>query len=137
MTGAPTGESIPRRFTVLIADDDTSLRGLLRATFSATPIALIEAENGTEALQLFRAYHPRILVLDVLMPGLSGLEVLRLVRSDATLPRPYVILLTARTGEAEVAAGLAAGADAYMTKPFSPVQLLNAVYSALDEVPGT
>jgi DNA-binding response OmpR family regulator len=106
---------------VLIADDDADILSLVRLRLERSGYAVISAQDGTEALALAAARHPDIAIFDVSMPGLSGLDVTRRLREMRTdMP---VILLTARAQEADVELGAAAGADAYLTKPFSPQDL--------------
>lgn len=106
---------------VLIADDDADILALVRVRLERSGFAVISAHNGTEALELAGSANPDIAIFDVSMPGLSGIDVTRRLREmDVRTP---VILLTARAQEADVEAGAAAGADAYLTKPFSPQDL--------------
>ena len=106
---------------VLVADDDPDIRTLVRFRLERSGYTVVSAADGAEALALALASTPDIAVLDVSMPHLTGIEVTRALREQAvTVP---VILLTARAMEADVHAGDAAGADAYITKPFSPQEL--------------
>jgi DNA-binding response OmpR family regulator len=113
--------SMSPRPLVLIADDDADILALVRLRLERSGYAVVSAHDGTEALALAHARQPDVAILDVSMPGLSGFDVTRLLR-DANVNLP-VILLTARALEADVEAGEAAGADAYLTKPFSPQDL--------------
>jgi DNA-binding response OmpR family regulator len=106
---------------VLIADDDADILLLVRLRLERSGYSVISAQDGTEALALAAARHPDIAIFDVSMPGLSGFDVTRRLR-ETDLETP-VILLTARALEADVEAGAAAGANAYLTKPFSPQDL--------------
>jgi DNA-binding response OmpR family regulator len=106
---------------VLIADDDPDIRMLVRLRLERSGYTVIAANDGLDALELAAGCEPDVAILDVSMPGLSGVEVTRTLRErQATFP---VILLTAHAREADVAAGEAAGANAYITKPFSPQEL--------------
>lgn len=106
---------------VLIADDDADILSLVRMRLERSGYAVISAQDGIEALALAASRNPDIAIFDVSMPGLSGFDVTRRLRETrADLP---VILLTARALEADVEAGAAAGANAYLTKPFSPQDL--------------
>ncbi|MDX6491397.1 MAG: two-component system, OmpR family, response regulator [Gaiellaceae bacterium] len=110
---------------VLIADDDADILSLVRLRLERSGYAVISAQDGTEALALAASRHPDIAIFDVSMPGMSGFDVTRRLReTDTTTP---VILLTARALEADVEAGAAAGANAYLTKPFSPQDLESRV----------
>jgi DNA-binding response OmpR family regulator len=113
------------KLLVLVADDDPDIRQLVRLRLERSGCTVISAGDGAEALDLAAATPPDIAILDVAMPNLSGLEVTRVLRQrNATMP---VILLTARARESDVREGDAAGADAYITKPFSPQELESRV----------
>jgi CheY-like chemotaxis protein len=113
--------------TILIADDEASMRLLVSATLSSDRRAVIEAADGDEAWRLIRRHRPMVAILDVQMPGRTGLELSRAIRADPDLAGTTVVLLTAKAQAADVEAGLAAGADRYLTKPFSPLELLTVV----------
>ena len=117
--------------TVLIADDEPSMRLLVHATIESDDYKVVEAADGMEAWAMIQRYKPSLVLLDVQMPGRSGLEVLRSVRADPSLLATRVILLTSKAQEHDVEAGLIAGADFYLTKPFSPLDLLTRVEEAL------
>ena len=117
--------------TVLIADDEPSLRLLVGATISSDEYALVEAADGDEAWEMIGRHRPPIVLLDVQMPGRSGLELVRAIRVDPELASTRVVLLTSKAREADVRAGLEAGADRYLTKPFSPLELLAVIEQAL------
>jgi two-component system, OmpR family, phosphate regulon response regulator PhoB len=115
---------------VLIADDDSSTRRLIRATLECDSYLLLEARDGDEAWQLLRQHHPRVAILDINMPGRSGLALTRDIRATPDLAATHVIILTAKAQMTDVATGAAVGADAYLTKPFSPLELLTLVDAA-------
>lgn len=117
--------------TVVIADDEPSMRMLVHATIDSDDYYVVEAVDGDQAWALIQQHKPSLVLLDVQMPGRSGLDVLRLIKADATLKATRVILLTAKAQEADVEAGLVAGAEFYLTKPFSPLDLLTRVDEAL------
>lgn len=117
--------------TVVIADDEPSMRLLVHATIESDDYKVVEAGNGTEAWALIQQHRPSLVLLDIQMPGKSGLEVLQLVKADPSLAATRVILLTAKAQESDVETGLIAGADFYLTKPFSPLDLLTRVEEAL------
>jgi two-component system phosphate regulon response regulator PhoB len=125
----PIGEE-PRK-AVLVADDQPSVRRLVSITIASDQYEVLEAKDGEEAWQLAQQHRPVVAVLDVRMPARSGLDVTRAIKADPELARMHVILLTAHGREEDVRAGLEAGADLYLTKPFSPLQLLTAVEEAL------
>jgi two-component system response regulator MtrA len=116
---------------VVIADDESSMRLLVHATIESDDYVVIEATDGAEAWALIQKHRPKLVLLDVQMPRLSGLEVLRLVRADPGLKATRVILLTSKAQESDIEEGLIAGADFYLTKPFSPLDLLTRVEEAL------
>jgi CheY-like chemotaxis protein len=115
--------------TVLIADDEPNLRLLVSATIGSDRCTVIEAADGDEAWSLIRQYRPAVALLDVQMPGRTGIELTRLIRSDPKLAATYVVLLTAKAQEADIRVGLEAGADRYITKPFAPLELQRVVAS--------
>ena len=114
--------------SVLVVDDERSLVALVRGYLEREGYRVLTAADGPAALDLARAERPDVLILDVLLPGLDGVEVCRRLRrfSDA-----YVLLLTARAEEVDMLVGLAVGADDYMTKPFSPRELVARVKALL------
>ena len=120
---------VPR--AVLIADDESSMRLLVHATIESDDYLVLEAADGAEAWAMIQEQRPSLVLLDVQMPGRSGLDLLRSVRADPSLRGTRVILLTSKAPEGDVEAGLIAGADFYLTKPFSPLDLLTRVEEAL------
>lgn len=88
---------------------------------------ILEAADGNEALAMAREHRPELLLLDVEMPGLSGLEVCRLLKADPDTADIIVVMLTAKAQLSDVSAGAESGADDYFTKPFSPVTLMRKV----------
>jgi CheY-like chemotaxis protein len=117
--------------TILIADDEPNVRLLVTTLVASARYNVLEATDGEEAWALLRRHRPALAILDVQMPGRSGLALARAVKDDPALAGTYVILLTARAQASDVAAGRLAGADAYLTKPFSPIELLAAIEQAL------
>jgi len=112
------------RFTVVIADDDADIRALVKISAVRAGLDVIsEAIDGDEALAAIRLLVPDLAILDVSMPGLSGLEVCRVVRSEAALDGVQVLLVSAAADETSIAAGMRAGAADYLSKPFSPREL--------------
>ena len=118
-------------FTVLIADDEPSVRLLVQATIEPDGYHILEATDGNEAWSLIQEYRPSLVLLDVRMPGRTGLEILRAIKAEPDLVSTKVILLTASAQESEINAGIVAGADFYLTKPFSPRDLLSKIDEAL------
>ena len=117
---------------VLVADDDTRMLRLLVLTMPSG-YEILQATDGEEAVNAALSSVPDIILLDVNMPGLNGFEVLRKIRESIKLANTRVILVTARTDEADRSLGMQLGADAYLTKPFSPLRLLQKVTQLLGE----
>jgi CheY-like chemotaxis protein len=128
-TRTPPGLQVLR--TVVIADDESSMRLLVHATIESDDYCVVEAADGTEAWTLVQKHKPALVLLDVQMPGRSGMDVLRSIKADPSLAETKVILLTAKAQESDIESGLIAGADFYLTKPFSPLDLLTRVEEAL------
>jgi two-component system phosphate regulon response regulator PhoB len=116
--------------TVLIADDEPSMRLLVHTTIESDDYQIVEACDGDEAWAMIKQHTPSVVILDLQMPGKNGLEVLGLIRSDPALNAIRVIVLTAKALADDVATGLTTGADFYLTKPFSPLDLLARVDEA-------
>jgi len=129
--GSPGTRERSRRSRVLIAEDDESLRTLLRLSVDVGELDIDEAEDGETALELARRNPPDVVLLDWMMPGVSGLEVCRALRADPRTSGALVVIVTARSGAGDRDAALAAGADRYVAKPFSPVELLETVRHVL------
>ena len=120
--------------TILVADDEPPILELIRFTLEDDRVRVVEARDGLEALRLAQAVRPELCFLDVQMPELDGLAVCRLLRQDPGLAGSRIVMLTAASQEADRVRGLAAGADGYLTKPFSPLALFSLVRSLLPEV---
>ncbi|HLY95465.1 MAG TPA: response regulator [Gaiellaceae bacterium] len=113
--------------TVLVVEDDEDILSLVTKRLRLDGYDVIEARDGEEGLELAREQKPSIAILDLGLPGIDGLEVLRGIRADAELRGMIVVLLTARAQEADVRRGFEGGADAYVRKPFSPTKLSESV----------
>jgi DNA-binding response OmpR family regulator len=113
--------------TILVVDDEPAIVDLVRFTLEDADVRVVEASDGVEALDLARRIKPDLVLLDVQMPRLDGLEVCRQLRSEPDLARTPIIMLTAAGQEADRARGRGAGADEYLSKPFSPLALLALV----------
>ncbi len=119
--------------TVLIVDDEPNIVQLVRITLEDNRVQVLEAADGTTALDRAAAFRPDLILLDVDLPDVSGLEVCRRLKQDRGLARTKIVMLTAAAQREDVARGLAAGADEYLTKPFSPVRLLSLVEQLMPE----
>jgi len=117
---------------VLVADDDPDILELVTLRLELSGYATLAARDGTEALELIRAHSPALCILDVQMPKMSGFDVLHGVRADETTRATKVILLTASVQDHDVIRGLESGADDYLRKPFTPVDLQTRVAALLN-----
>ena len=117
--------------TILVADDDTDIRDLVVFKLEQAGYDVVPVGDGLAALEGVRRHAPDLCVLDLMMPGLSGLDVCAELRRDPTTAALPVIMLTAKAQEADVTAGFATGADDYVVKPFSPRELLSRVQAVL------
>lgn len=113
---------------ILVIDDEPSILDLVTAYLTPEGYEVRTATDGLTGLELARTYKPNLVVLDIMLPGIDGLEMLARLRRDSDA---YVILLTAKTEETDKIIGLAVGADDYVTKPFSPRELVARVKAAL------
>ena len=117
--------------SVLVADDDRDIRDLVAFKLTQAGYRVLTVADGTAALSTLLEQRPDLAVLDVMMPGLSGLDVCRAVRASATTASMPVILLTAKAQEGDVEQGFAVGADDYVVKPFSPRELVSRIQAVL------
>jgi DNA-binding response OmpR family regulator len=122
---------VPERPVILAAEDDEDVLSLVAFRLERSGYAVLKARDGEEALQLARDNRPDLAVLDVGMPKLDGLEVTRQLRADESTSRIPIILLTAWVQEADLQRGFDAGANDYVRKPFSPMELVARVHAAL------
>jgi len=113
---------------ILVVDDEASVRNLVKSYLVNEGYDLIEADNGADALKLARTDHPDLIVLDLMLPEVDGLEVCRILRAETEI---FILMLTARTEETDKLLGLGMGADDYLTKPFSPRELVARVKAIL------
>jgi len=118
---------------VLVVDDDAKTVELVKLYLDRDGYKVLTAYDGVEALRLARESHPDLIVLDLMLPGIDGLEVCRTLRSESDVP---IIMLTAKTTEQDRLTGLGLGADDYVTKPFSPKELAARVRAVLRRLPG-
>jgi two-component system KDP operon response regulator KdpE len=118
---------------ILVVDDDPQIRRVLKVTLTGQGFEVEDAKNGEEALERLRKQRVDLLLLDINMPGMSGLDVCRAVRTSSEVA---IIMLTVRDEEADTVEALDAGADDYITKPFKPSELLARIRAALRRSPG-
>lgn len=121
-----------RTKTILLVDDEKSLRLLVSATLASERFHIVEAVDGPEALAAAEREHPDLVLLDVGLPGLDGFAVCEALKHAPATAGVPVILLTAQAQADQRQRGADVGADGYITKPFSPLQLLAAVDAALE-----
>jgi DNA-binding response OmpR family regulator len=117
--------------TILLADDETYLRLLVHTTLNDPAYRILEAADGNQALAMARTEHPDLLVLDWMMPGLSGIAVAQTLRQDPATAQIPIIMLTAKGQDIDQAHGRALALHAYLVKPFSPLELLEKVQAIL------
>ncbi|HYY82395.1 MAG TPA: response regulator [Actinomycetes bacterium] len=121
---------------LLIADDEAAVRALVHVTLEGDDYEILEAADGVEALEVARDENPRLVLLDIMMPRLDGLEVCRQLKRDPLTSDIVVVMLTAQAQDRDRELGMAAGADDYFTKPFSPLALLHMVERVRNEQAG-
>ncbi|NOZ26459.1 MAG: response regulator transcription factor [Chloroflexi bacterium] len=114
--------------TVLVVDDEPNILSVVQAYLQQEGFTVYTAADGLSALKAARAYRPDLIVLDIMLPGLDGIEVLRRLRQESNV---YVLMLTAKADETDKIVGLTMGADDYLTKPFSPRELVARVKAIL------
>ncbi len=114
--------------TVLVVDDEPQIRRVMRTTLSSNGYAVVEARSGEEALEVLRKENPELILLDVNMPGIGGLEACREIRAQSDVA---IIMLTVRDTERDKVLALDAGADDYVVKPFSMEELLARIRAAM------
>jgi CheY-like chemotaxis protein len=129
MIASPQQRSTRR--TILVVDDDATIRGMLRALIERGPHRVAEAVDGAHALELIGRAAPDLILLDMNMPRVDGAEVCRRVKSDPATRAVPVVMVTAASLDGDRRRALAAGADAYITKPFSLLALLDQVGALL------
>jgi len=113
---------------ILVVDDEPSILNLVTSYLQAEGFEYYTASDGPSGLKAARAYKPDLIVLDIMLPGMDGIEVLSQLRRESDV---YVIMLTAKTEETDKVIGLSVGADDYLTKPFSPRELVARIKAAL------
>lgn len=129
LEGVP--EAVPlvahRRKTILLVDDQKDLRTLVRMTLEDPSLEILEAVDGDIAIEIAQREIPDLILLDWMMPGLDGLEVMASLRQNPSTANIPVIMLTSRNRDADIAESVSSGACCHLTKPFSPLQLLQTI----------
>jgi DNA-binding response OmpR family regulator len=136
--GAPR----PRRYaapvadaTVLVIDDDPVILKLLEVNFEMEGFEVVTAADGVAGLEAAKDVRPDVIVTDIMMPRLSGIELVRMLRADEVTAAIPIVLLSAKAQASDVREGLDAGADDYVTKPFEPLDLVDRVNKLLAKAP--
>ena len=116
---------------ILIVEDESEIAQLIKQTLERESFTCQVAHNGFKALELFSQQNPDLIILDLMLPGLDGLEVCTRIRQQGNVKDPYILMLTARGEEIDRVIGLSTGADDYLVKPFSPRELVARVRALL------
>lgn len=119
--------------TVLVAEDDADICALIVFKLRKSGYEVLAVQDGRSALASIRETMPDLVLLDIMMPGMSGLDVCRALRADPDTAGLRIVFLTARAQESDVRKGMEAGADDYIVKPFSPRELISRVSTALEK----
>ena len=119
------------REKILIIEDEPEIRELLRYNLRKAGYTTLEAGSGEEGLRVARAERPAVILLDIMLPGMDGMDACRAIKADANLRKTPVVMLTAKGEEADVVSGLEVGADDYITKPFSPRVVMARIKAVL------
>lgn len=122
--------------TILVIEDEPDIRKLVRYNLSQERYDVLEAEDGEQALKLLQRKRPDLIILDLMLPGMSGLEICKLLRESRDTAQLPILMLTAKAGEADKVVGLEVGADDYLPKPFSPREMVARVRAILRRVGG-
>ncbi len=123
-------------YKILVVEDEPDIRKLVHYNLTQDHYKVIEAENGDQALKLIQRDKPSLVILDLMMPGMSGLEVCRVLRGQDETAKLPILMLTAKAGESDRVLGLELGADDYLAKPFSPRELVARVRAILRRANG-
>ena len=118
---------------ILVVDDERALRLLITGTLEIGDFNIVEAENGIEALELVNRERPDLIILDVMMPGMTGYEVCKRIKTNPDIADTKVLILTAKGQQTDKEAAWEAMADFYLDKPFSPMKLLSMVEEILSK----
>jgi phosphate regulon transcriptional regulator PhoB len=116
---------------ILVVEDEPDIRKLVQYNLAQERFKVLEAEDGEQALKILQRDRPNLLILDLMLPGLSGIELCRILRDRTDTAKLPILMLTAKAGETDRVLGLEMGADDYLTKPFSPRELVARVRAIL------
>jgi two-component system alkaline phosphatase synthesis response regulator PhoP len=122
---------MPSPTTVLLVEDDPVILKLLEVNFELEGYSVLLAHDGAEGIDLARSSAPDLIISDIMMPNVSGLELVKALKGDDATKRIPIILLSAKAQTADIRAGMEAGADDYVTKPFEPLELVEHVQALL------
>lgn len=123
-----------KKITILIVDDEIDIQEFLTYNLKKEGFNIITANNGEEAIQIVKQMSPDLILLDVMMPKIDGIETCRMIREDISIVQPIIAFLTSRSEDYSQIAGFEAGADDYITKPIRPRLLVTKVYSLLKRI---
>ena len=123
-------------YKILVVEDEPDIRKLVHYNLTQDHYKVVEAESGDQALKLIQRDKPSLVILDLMMPGMSGLEVCRVLRGQDETAKLPILMLTAKAGESDRVLGLELGADDYLAKPFSPRELVARVRAILRRANG-
>lgn len=116
---------------ILVVEDEPDIRKLVQYNLTQERFSVLEAEDGEQALKLLQREKPNLVILDLMLPGLSGMELCKLLRQRSDTAKLPILMLTAKAGEADRIVGLEMGADDYLAKPFSPREMVARVRAIL------
>lgn len=121
----------PAAVTVLVVEDDPVILRLLEVNFELEGFSVLLAHDGEEGIEVAQSRHPDVVVSDIMMPKASGIELVEALKADDSTAGIPIILLSAKAQTGDLTSGLEAGADAYVTKPFEPLELVDRVHALL------
>jgi len=122
--------------SILVVEDEPDIRKLVQYNLVQERFKVLEAEDGEQALKILQREKPNLVILDLMLPGLSGLELCKLLRERPQTAQLPILMLTAKAGEADKVVGLEIGADDYLSKPFSPREMVERVRAILRRTEG-
>jgi len=122
---------MPSAQKILVVEDEPDIRKLVQYNLTQERFSVLEAEDGEQALKLLQREKPNLVILDLMLPGLSGMELCKLLRQRSETAKLPILMLTAKAGEADRIVGLEMGADDYLAKPFSPREMVARVKAIL------